>query len=152
VDERQATVETGLFLSWMLHITPELTLRRQVMVKRVTWSRVTWYTDTPAIRNVSKTTRATTDDVAAKELEVSSQSSIAIVTELLTLWADALYLGPLMTLNFDLLTLVVRNWCTGQSHETINLGSELQKVQVQGHTRPEIALEAWRRHHWVGVQ
>jgi len=32
----------------------------------------------------------------------------------------------------------------GQGHETIHFGD--QEVKDQGHTRPKIDLEAWRRH------
>jgi len=36
-------------------------------------------------------------------------------------------------------------WSTEQGHKTINFGG--QEVKSQGHTRPKIDLEAWRRHH-----
>jgi len=36
-------------------------------------------------------------------------------------------------------------WSTGQWHGTINFGG--QEVKGQGHVRPKIDLEAWRRHN-----
>jgi len=33
----------------------------------------------------------------------------------------------------------------GQEHKRVNCGGE--EVKGQGHTRPKIDLEAWRRHH-----
>ena len=34
----------------------------------------------------------------------------------------------------------------GQGHETVNFGG--QEVKDQGHTRPDLDLKSWRRHHF----
>ena len=38
----------------------------------------------------------------------------------------------------------IDTWFAVQGHETVNFGG--QGVKGQGHTRPKLYLEAWRRH------